>query len=151
MTMLIKVLQNSEGPVMELGGGPFSTPLLHWLCKMQGRKMVTYESDPQYYQLCRGFQSSYHKVRFVSEDNWDSIPLENWGVIFIDHHPDERRVIDLIKFKDHADYIIMHDTEKEEKYGLKKAYPLFKQIHVWDGCKPWTSVFSNKKELSFLK
>lgn len=149
MTMLIKVLQNSEGSVMELGGGPFSTPLLHWLCKMQNRKLVTYESDPQYYRLCRGFQSHLHRVRFI--EDWDTIPLEKWGVIFIDHHPDKRRVVDLIKFKDHADYLVMHDTEKEEKYELYKAFPLFKNVFQWNEAKPWTSVFSNLKDLNFLK
>jgi len=151
MTTLIKVLQKSEGPVLELGGGPFSTPLLHWMCKIQGRKLVTYESDPQYFRLCKGFQSHLHRVRFVEEDNWGSVPLEKWGVIFIDHHPDKRRVIDLIKFKDHADYLIMHDTEKEEKYELHKAFPLFKYMHIWQESKPWTSVFSNTKDLNFLK
>lgn len=149
MTMLLKVLDNSTGDVLEIGGGPFSTPLLHWMCKLQGRKLVTYENDPTYYQLCRGFQSNLHRVRFI--ENWDDIKLEHWGVIFIDHHPDKRRVVDLLKFKDHANYLVMHDTEKEEKYELKKAYPKFKYIYTWKGCKPWTSVFSNINKLDFLK
>ena len=149
MTCLLKVMEHSSGQVLEIGGGPFSTPLLHWVCKMQGRKLITYENEPTFYKLCKGFQSNLHRVRFI--ENWNDIPLENYGVVFIDHHPDERRVVDLIRFKDHADYLVMHDTEKEEKYKLKQAYPLFKYMFVWKEAKPWTSVFSNKHNLEFLK
>lgn len=150
MPMLIKVLAESKGPVCEVGGGPFSTPLLHWICKMQNRKLVTYENEPEFYKMCRGFQSRLHSIRFL--DDWDKMDFNtHWGVVFIDHHPPERRVIDVLNFKDKADFIIMHDTEKENKYGLQRAFPEFKYFHTWKDCKPWTSVFSNFKDLTFLK
>lgn len=149
MTVLMKVLGNSEGPVLEVGGGPFSTPLLHWICKMQGRKLVTYENEPTFFRLCKGFQSPLHKVRFI--ENWDDMDFEtHWGVVFIDHHPDDRRVVDIINFKDKADFIVVHDTEKEEKYGFPKAWKLFKNIYTWKECKPWTTVVSNTKSLDFM-
>ena len=140
--MLIQVLEMSEGSVLEVGGGIFSTPLLHWLCKMQNRKLVTYENDPEYYKVCRGFQSSGHKVRFI--ENWDDMDFKtHWGMVFIDHHPDERRVVDILNFKDKADYIVIHDTEKETKYGFPKAWGQFKYRYTWKKSKPWTTVVSN--------
>ena len=148
MTMLMKVLQHSRGTVLELGGGQFSTPLLHWICKEQGRKLITYESDPDYYKLCKGFQSGLHRVRFI--ENWDDVPLDNYGVVFVDHHPDTRRVVDLIRFKDKADFIVCHDTEKREKYGWDQADEHFKHQYVWKECKPWTSVYSKNHDLYFL-
>lgn len=150
MTCLIKVLLNSKGPVLEVGGGPFSTPLLHWMCKMQNRKLVTYENEPTFYELCRRFKSPLHRVRFI--ENWDTMDFKtHWGVVFIDHHPDERRVKDVINFKDKADFIVIHDTEKEKKYRWDKAWPLFEYVHHWKECKPYTSVVSNYKNLDFLK
>ena len=149
MTMLLKVLDHSQGDVLEVGGGPFSTPLLHWICKMQGRKLITYENEPIFYNLCKKFQSGLHRIRFI--ENWDDIPLKNYGLVFIDHHPDARRVVDLIRFKDCADFIVCHDTEKREKYGWDQADKFFKYQHIWKECRPWTSVYSNKYNLKFLK
>jgi hypothetical protein len=150
MTMLLKVIGNSTGPVLEVGGGPFSTPLLHWMCKMQNRKLVTYENEPMFYQMCKTFQSGLHTIRFI--ENWDDMDFNtHWGVVFIDHHPDVRRVFDLINFKDKADYIVCHDTEKRDKYSWDKANKLFKYQYIWKDCRPWTSVYSNFKSLEFLK
>ena len=148
MPMLLEVLLNSEGDVMEIGGGTYSTPLLHWLCKIQGRRLVTYENDPIFYKLESRFKSKNHSIRFIK--NWDDIPQRRWGVIFIDHHPSERRIIDLIKFKDCADYLIFHDAERNDKYEWSQAESHFKYQYIDKSCKPWTGVVSNFKELDFL-
>lgn len=150
MTMLIKVLLISKGDVIECGGGIFSTPLLHWLCKMQGRKLITYENEKSYYEFERKFQSPAHRVRFV--ENWDDIPIpKHCGVVFIDHHPSERRMVETLRFKDVADYIIIHDTERTSReYNKPEVFEQFKYRYDWKACKPWCSVFSNLKDLSNL-
>lgn len=148
--VLVKTLLNSEGLVIELGGGIFSTPLLHWLCKMQNRELITYEQEPNYYAFERQFQSRQHRIRFV--DDWDKIPIpKHAGVVFVDHHPPKRRMIETLRFKDVADFIVVHDTERESReYNLPEVFAQFKYRHDWKDCKPWTSVFSNLKDLSFL-
>lgn len=149
MPMLIKTVLISKGDVLEIGGGVFSTPLLHWLCKLQGRRLVTYENDPTTYEFVRQFQSHIHSVRWI--DNWDEMDFKkHWGVVFIDHHPEPRRAVDAINFKDKADYIVMHDTEKPHKYGYDGVWEHFKYVHHWKDCRPWTSVVSNYKDLSKL-
>jgi hypothetical protein len=150
MPMLLKVILNSTGPVCEVGGGPFSTPLLHWLCKIQGRKLTTYENHYDYWYFCHRFTSRDHYVKLI--ENWDDMDFKtHWGVVFIDHHPEERRGIDVINFKDTADYIIMHDTEAKGLYDWDKINKLFKYKFDWKECLPWTSVVSNFKDLKFLE
>lgn len=147
--MLIRTILMSEGPVLEIGAGLFSTPLMHWLCKMMGRKLVTYENNPDYYQFARKFVSRDHSIKLI--DDWSKMDLKtHWGVVLMDHNPDERRADDVISFKDNADYIVIHDTDREDKYHMEKAYPHFKYIHTWKGCRPWTTVVSNFKDLSSL-
>lgn len=147
--MLIKVVQMSEGPILEIGSGPFSTPLLHWLCHEKGRKLITYENVPDYFKFAKGFQSRNHRILFVK--NWEEIDAKkHWGVALIDHEPAERRRADILKLKDNADYIIIHDTEREDKYGFQKIWPLFKYRYDWKGCRPYTTVVSNFKDLSSL-
>jgi len=148
--MLLKIFQLSKGDVVECGGGIFSTPLLHWACKLADRKLISYEQDPAYYQFERQFQSRQHIIRFV--ENWDDIDTKTHrGMVFIDHHPPERRMIELERFKDSADYIVVHDTERESReYNRQEVFDLFKYKYTWKGCRPWTSVFSNFHDLSNL-
>jgi len=150
MTMLIKVLLMSTGDVVECGGGIFSTPLLHWMCKFMKRKLISYENVPSYYEFERMFQSPLHRVRFVK--NWDDIDTKTHrGVVFIDHHPPKRRMIEALRFKDSADFIIIHDTERASReYNRSEVLEQFKYRYDWKDCKPWTSVFSNFHNLSNL-
>lgn len=150
MTMLVKVLLASEGDVVECGGGVFSTPLLHWLCKYMNRELTSYENHPDYYAFERMFQSRQHRIRFV--DDWDKIDTKTHrGVVFIDHHPPLRRMIETLRFKDSADFIIIHDTERESReYNLPEVFSKFKYRYDWKDCQPWTTVLSNSKDLSFL-
>lgn len=150
ITMLLKVLLNSDGLVIECGGGIFSTPLLHWVCKMMGRELITYEENGAYYAFERQFQSRLHRIRFVK--NWDDIEVpERVGMVFIDHHPPERRMIETERFKDVADFIVIHDSERVSlEYNLPEVYAMFKYRYDWKDCKPWTSVLSNLHKLDFL-
>lgn len=150
MGVLIRVLQASDGDVVELGSGPSSTPLLHWLCKDLNRRLITYETDPEFYKFAKEFQSRGHSITFVK--NWDSIDTNtHHGVVFIDHAPAERRGVDVIRFKDSADYVILHDTEKENMYGYEQVWQHFKYSYTWKECLPWVSVVSNFKDLSWLE
>lgn len=144
MGILVKVLLLSQGDVVELGAGPFSTPLLHWVCKDMNRKLISYESNIDYYNYARQYRSRLHRIVLVN--NWDEIDTKTHrGVVFIDHHPSPRRGIEADRFKDSADYIVMHDTNYRPDY---KDAPRFKHIYTWKECRPWVTVASNLKDLS---
>ena len=141
--LFIRVLLESEGDVVEFGGGIYSTPFLHWFCKYQNRKLTTYENHPDYYEYEKKFQSNLHRVKFVK--SWDDINIdERVGIVFIDHHPSNRRSVDAIKFKDKADYIIIHDTERDDdSYDYSRIWPHFKYRYDYKDAKPYTTVVSN--------
>ena len=148
MPMVIKVVQMTTGPVMEMGAGIFSTPLLHWLCQGEGRLLLSYEDTEEYYQIARKFRSKNHIVRFV--EDWDKVEVDrHWDVILIDHTT-HRRKIDAIRFKDNATYIILHDSEAPEHYGYNEVWSHFKYIYHWKNCQPWTTVVSNFNNLENL-
>lgn len=150
MPMLIKTVQRTQGPVMEIGAGLYSTPLLHWLCKERNIRLITYENDPEFFKVAKGFQSRNHRIRFVND--WSEIDGDtHWGVVLIDHHPEEQRGKDVIRLKDKADYLVLHDSEKEVQYGYDKAWSHFKYRYDWKECKPWTTVLSNFDDLSWLQ
>ncbi|KKR28418.1 MAG: hypothetical protein UT61_C0050G0002 [Candidatus Woesebacteria bacterium GW2011_GWA1_39_8] len=141
-TLLIKAILASRGPVAEVGAGFFSTPLLHWMCKSLGRLLITYENEREFYKFAKNFQDKGHKVKFI--ENWDKMDFRSrWGVVFIDHHPPQRRGVDALNFQNVADYVVMHDTNPPDKYKWRKDLAKFKYQYDWTELMPWASVVSN--------
>lgn len=148
MLTLIKAVGATTGDVCEMGAGFSSTPLLHWLTL--GRKLVTYESDPDYFHFARKFISNNHKVK----QGFNDVDFDrHWSVVFIDHSPRRPRTRgdDAIKFKN-ADLIVLHDTEPESSthYGYDQVFSQFKYRYTWDLCKPHVSVVSNTIDVNTL-
>lgn len=152
LPILIKVFQQSKGDVLELGAGVFSTPLLHWLCLDWKRNLVTYENNPEYFELHKKFRSSSHQINFVTD--WDYIDIDRkWGLAFIDHEPSERRKVEAIRLKDKADFVVIHDTnpQDEHKYRfISEVFPHYKYRYDYKRKFPYTTVLSNFVDLKKL-
>lgn len=146
LPVIIKVLQNSEGPVLELGTGLYSTPVMHWLCLEAKRRLVSYENVPGYFKLVERFSYGLHEIKLV--DNWDKIQIEDehWGVALVDHNPVERRKVEIARLANITDYLVVHDTERRmdpETGYIKASFPLFKYRYNYRRQPPYTSVLSN--------
>ena len=145
---LMKAIKATKGDVCEVGVGFSSTPLLHWITL--GRKLVSYESDPDWCHFAKKFVSNNHKVRHT-KDFKDVDFKRKWSVVFIDHSPKRPRTRgdDAIKFTN-ASLIVLHDTEPEsyDHYGYPQVFKKFKYHYTWKECKPWVSVVSNKIDVS---
>jgi predicted O-methyltransferase YrrM len=152
MLNLIKAVGATTGDVCEVGCGFSSTPLLHWITL--GRKMVTYESDPEWFNFARKFKSKNHKVRLANRGFTNVDYDRHWSVVFIDHSPKRprKRGDDALKFKN-ADLIVLHDTEPEstDHYGYDKVFPHFKYRYDWTLCKPHCSIVSNTIDVTKWK
>jgi hypothetical protein len=147
LPVLMKVVGMTTGPILELGTGWNSTPVLHWMCYPTKRKLVSYDAQEKYMDVANMFVDDFHEVHLVSD--WDAIDLTpEWSVAFVDHSPNTRRIID-IKRLVHADYVVVHDTElrRDKDYGYSEIYPLFKYHYKYRDVYPHTSVLSNKHDL----
>ncbi len=154
MPVLAKIMDLSDGPVLELGMGIYSTPLLDMMCKEQKRELISYDNDPKWFKENEKWTSDYHKVYFV--EDWDEIEVElvtsHWGVAFIDHKPAKRRKVEMKLLAQHANYVIVHDTEPESDKFFKYTWMHKYYKYQWNYTKarPHTSVFSNFIDLQGL-
>lgn len=153
LPILIKVFQISAGPVLELGAGIFSTPILHWLCLEAKRPLVTCENIEEHLEMNKVFETNEHEFKFV--ENWDDADIEgtDWGLVFVDHEPSKRRSIEIARLVQNADYIVVHDTEPDHDYKynfISKAFPLFKYRYNYKRRRPYTTVLSSSKDLRNL-
>jgi len=147
LPVLISALSRTNGAVLEMGTGLFSSPVLHELCMEQERLLVSYEDNKKYCELAAKRQADLHRVNFVTSYDLADVKLA-WGVVLIDQHPPMRRATDIIRVANLAEYIVCHDAEPEMDYAYRYSTvaPLFKYSWTYDKFKTHTTVFSNWSE-----
>ena len=138
------VARTGTGPVLELGAGTGSTPLLHMLC--EHRELWTLESDEKWLAMFEPhFSTFWHKLLYI--DDWNRLYSDpqydrQFAVIFVDHAPGERRAVDIERLADKCTYMVVHDTE-EGGYGYEDLFRTFKYRYDWKFGRPWTTILSN--------
>jgi hypothetical protein len=147
-----------EGKVLEYGMGWNSTKIMHMICGMQNRSLLSVDTSELWFNRFTEFKSDNHELLYLSEQEFIKYehPLfkEHYSVAFIDGDPGEARTKVVELLKDYVDYFVVHDTEE---YANNFQYPLF--TYKWDfsGFKhvyhlqkggPATSLISNLDEIN---
>uniref|UniRef100_A0A6M3M5P0 Exostosin GT47 domain-containing protein n=1 Tax=viral metagenome TaxID=1070528 RepID=A0A6M3M5P0_9ZZZZ len=139
--VLAALLQNTTGPVLELGTGNFSTPLIYFMCP--NRFCISIDNNKEWYEFYRNkFGNRFHyfiHTDLISEKLEKHLFTCNefkntiWDVVFIDHSPAEDRVKCIELLRNRARYIIVHDTEKDAMvYNWGNIWDTFKYKYYWE-------------------
>ena len=152
LPVLMKVMNNTSGDVLELGPGVFSTPVLHWMCESQRRNLLTVENDAKWSWFCRQFfESKLHKHLLVR--NWNDAKEaidKEWDVVLVDHSPSERRVVEIALLANKAKYLVLHDADPGKDvtdYHYSTIYPLFKHKYLFTEADHNVALLSNFVDL----
>lgn len=132
----------TQGTILELGVGWYSTPLLHEISKAQKRRLITIDNNPYWLNQFRNLQNPYHT--FIDIGWWGEMQAEDhYGLVFVDNGQPIEREYCIRKLINRADLFVMHDTEEHFAYGYNRTLPMFK--YAWtDKCqKIWTTIASN--------
>lgn len=155
---LIKVMSLTNGDVLEMGMGFFSTPYLHYQCLLDKRHLTSIDNDHgwvkrfaygEFHQ--HKYEGPYHKLIYV--ENWDDADIEKpWDVVLMDHSPSERRKVDIKRLVNLAKYVVIHDSNErfDREYRYSEIYPLFKYRKIWDKDERHADVLSNFVSLDDL-
>ena len=145
---LMRALALTDGPVLELGMGLFSTPYLHYACALAGRRLVSYENNAGWAEIFKPYQSDGHDIGVV-DSWWEADISKEWGMALVDHSPSERRVWDITRIAHLARIIIAHDSNGrwEKHYHYSTIYPLFRYRTDWTGDGRHAVVLSNFVDL----
>lgn len=147
LPVLMEAVEKTDGDILELGAGIYSTPYLHWIGYRANpkRKLLTIDNDEKWLSFfVKDFETVEHKFLYV--EDWDKAPIEkNWDVVFVDHAPADRRKIEIRRLADLAKYIIIHDSNGryEPEYHYSEIYPMFKHKFDFTDAHPSTTVLSN--------
>jgi len=138
-------MEHVDKPVLELGVGWNSTPLLHWLCKEKGIQITSVESEKDWLNKFLMYMEDGHNFIYNKFDK----PLDfegEMGLVLIDHRPARKRRSSAKYFADKAEFVLLHDSELADNpaYKYTGVYGNFKYRYEYKGVgKPYTMILSN--------
>lgn len=146
--LLVGAALRTEGPILELGCGWYSTPILHEIAVTQKRLLITVDNLPLWLETFKatdwrkneprrspsyGLECEYHRLRVIG--CWADIlelvdDVPRFGLVFVDNGQESMREIVIRALRDRADVFVLHDTEEHHAYGYHRTLPLFR--HKWE-------------------
>ncbi len=143
MCALITAVAHTDGPILEMGCGDYSTPLLHALCTPHKRLLVSSEGDQKWLSLFLDLENSWHKFYYIPRYEWDRIGEGvHWSVVFIDHRPGERRIVDIQRLRKNTDIFVVHDTE-DAYYNYEPTFASFNYRYDYERYATKTTLISD--------
>jgi len=154
--VLTKLMPYVDKPVVELGIGWNSTPLLYWMCRDRGVHLFSFETDEKWADKFEVFADTLYSSLYTTAEEWNLdvinrfIPDVPLSIVFVDHRPARKRRSSAMFFKDKADFIVLHDSELADNpaYKYTPIYGNFKYTYEYKSVgKPYTMILSNKINL----
>lgn len=166
---LVAAMLKTQGPILELGAGWYSTPLISVFANVQKREACTVETNDAFLRLLAHYASPYHELRFMSGFEFDegtgtfipghhtpkrpeyvdcqarflnSFGGRQWAVVLIDQRPGFLRAPAIQRFAELAEFIVVHDTE-DDRYGYEPTLSTFRYRYDFQALGPATTVVSN--------
>jgi hypothetical protein len=111
--MLASVIATARpGPVLEIGIGRGSTPLILEMCKAMGRPYAGLDKESAWvYEMgdalsCPGIEQMDDWVKLP---DWLSKNYKRWAVVFVDNDP-LGRLPAIVAVRDMCEFVVVHDT-----------------------------------------
>jgi len=143
------------GPVLEFGMGVHSTPMLHFICEQQGRRLESFEFSDRWLRKFYKYRNKKHSMNLFEieevKNDFCNFLHKKYSIVFIDAHPAEMRQIVIDKMKGKVDYFIVHDTENvvlNKPCPYKYDFSSFKHVLHFKGVHPMTTILSDLEEIN---
>lgn len=140
---LVRMVSLTNGPVLELGCGYYSTPILHAMCLE--RRLVSAESDFEWMRKFESLASDLHEFHHILNWKDTKIPDSVWDVAFVDHRPALQRKEEIARLVN-SHFVVVHDSE-DPSYEYEESFSLYKYRYDYKFVEPWTTILSNFEEI----
>ena len=117
LPLLLACVAATPRPILEIGIGSVSTPILHSLCLQ--RPLTSLEDSAECREIYRDYFVGGHEIYDDTPAMLKEFTTQRWGVVFIDDSPGGwARANQLEIFLPVADYVVMHDVQDTgDNYG----------------------------------
>jgi len=116
-----EILKRVTKPVLELGAGDFSTVQIHEALKNKKISITTIDDSEEWLNKYCKLESKLHKLLLKNDEGIREFYKNDstkYGLVFIDLGKWELRVDAVMKYKNVADYIILHDCNYYPDNGI---------------------------------
>ena len=141
---------STDGDILELGMGKFSTRLLHKISVDFARTVISVDNSLDWIQQLVQYNTTelHSLIHLSSINDMHKFGINKfWGLVLVDHIYGNERYKDVLNFADRAKIVVVHDAEKLNenlyRYEANKVRGHFKYV-----CK--FSVFNNQKQTSYI-
>lgn len=147
---IVAAAMRTTGPMLELGVGWYSTPLLHEISEAQQRPLETVDNNMDWLAQFMCLNTTAHQLKLIGW--WGGLLSllnhKSYGFCFVDQGQPADREYTVRSLLDRVDVFVFHDTEEGPAYGYNRVLPLFE--YQWtDKCQQsWTTIASNKTDVS---
>jgi hypothetical protein len=125
----------TRGEVLEVGGGVYSTPMLHGLCVGSGRHMLTLENHGDWAEFLRanyefvgaGTRVGSHVIKDADFAGPVGAFACKWGLTFVDNDPACQRV-HVVQSIPEPGVLVMHDTQGCTPVQFSQLFDRFKWV-----------------------
>ena len=118
--VLYETVKRTAGNVLEFGCGYGSTPMLHNLCKKSGKKLLSLESDAEWVESFKNYETEWHEFILVTDwkEALEGIDLDSYEVAFIDQDTMGARYSTIMALKDKVKFLVLHDCHWYPEHGF---------------------------------
>lgn len=176
--VLYEIAMKTTGPIIEFGCGNGSTDILHEICKKNNRLLITLDDNEEWLNQFKqkyigdGYEqdnSGWHKFFFVpgnidnsNPNHWTKFLDEcellkniNFDLCFIDQSPGLARTLTIMRFKDKARYVILHDCDMYVAHEYENFIPgmqaIGKQLQPLDSLNNIPGIYDFGKTFRYFK
>lgn len=149
--ILYQLLQLTNGDILELGLGNYSTPLISLFTS---DKRIAYSYDTEQSWVEKFKPSKNHKIllqKDFTKTEWHLPYLTNkeWGLAFVDNAPGESRASNIFKLRNNAQIVLVHDSQ-EAGYKYEPVFNLYKYRTRFKDFSTTTEILSNFVDVTKL-
>jgi hypothetical protein len=135
--VLVETAVNTEGGILELGCGDYSTPILAAIAKSQGRAFVSQASDAEWAKKYGAL------VQMIDWATWK--PEGRWGMVFLDSEEDTgKRISRIPALASVTDVVVMHDAQASTYRNNWDECTADFDVTMHKNHFPWTAVLRKK-------
>lgn len=142
--------RTGTGPILELGVGWYSTPVLHGIAQAQDRELISVEANEAYRRWASDrWATLFHRIVAPGPDGLHpEVDLEELiryraPLVFVDHGIGWRRQESVKRYRGVASLIVVHDTEpaaRSQYPGLAEELASFPWRREFGRLEPATTV-----------
>lgn len=132
---LVESALSSQGPILELGCGDYSTPVLAAIARQQGRKFLVQAQD-------EAWAAKYLDIAEVQIVKWSEwVPHGQWGMALLDSEESTAgRIERLPALAEVTRLVVLHDADPSMGRPRWPDCSAGWEITLYKRYKPWTAV-----------